>query len=203
MSEAIAEQLVEHVILRFGMPEIILTDKASNFNSDVMHKLLGIKKYTTSPYHPETNSGLERSHQILKNMLRAYTNKDKTDWPKLIPYAVFVMNTTVNRSTSYTAHELMYGHRASIPSNIKRKPEPIYSYDDYLMELSYKLQVAHEIARNKQIRCKILHSPCKSQKKVNSVGWDLWSHQLYFLQIIVHVRFPIEHWQSSTNFTIF
>lgn len=54
-SEAIAEQPVERVILRFGMPEIILTDNASNFTSDVMHnvyKLLGIKKCTTSPYHP-------------------------------------------------------------------------------------------------------------------------------------------------------
>lgn len=149
-----AEQLLVHVILRFGMPEAILTDLGKNFVSDIMArtlKLLGIKKVNTSPYHPMTNAGLERCHKTLKSMLRAYINKNKTDWPKFLPYAVFVMNTTINRSTSYSAHELLYSYKIEVPTNLKRKPEPVYSYDDYVAELRFKMQTAHEIAREQQI----------------------------------------------------
>lgn len=156
-SETIAMHLVPHVILRFGIPEVILTDLGKNLVSELMYsilKLLGIKKYNTSPHHPMTNASLERCHKTLKAMLRAYINKNKTDWPKFLPFAVFVMNTTVNRSTGYTPHHLLYGYNLEIPSNIKRKPDPVYSYDDYLTELRYKLQVAHELARDQQITTK-------------------------------------------------
>lgn len=156
-AETVAEKFVEHVVLRFGVPEIVLTDLGNNFVSDLMSrtfKLLGIKKHNCSPYSPQTNGFVERSHRVLKNILRAYINTDKTDWPKFTPYAVFVMNTTINRSTSYTAMELLYGYKLEIPTNLKKKPEPIYSYDDYLAQLRYRLQSAHKLAREHLIESK-------------------------------------------------
>lgn len=151
-----AEHL-EHVILRFGIPDVILTDLGGNFTSDLMArilKFLGIKKYNCSPYHPLTNSSLERTHKILKNMLRAYTNEDKSDCNKFTQFAVFAINTTINRSIGRTPFEMLYGFQLQIPSNVKKKPEPIYSYDDYLAELRYKLQMAHKLAREQVLLTK-------------------------------------------------
>lgn len=41
----------------------------------------------------------------------------------------------------------MYGYQLDIPTNLKRNPDPIYTYENYLTELRYKLQLAHTRAR--------------------------------------------------------
>lgn len=91
-------------------------------------RLLGIKRYNTSPYRPQSNGALERQHRVIKGMLRAYSNADKTDWSEFTPYAVFVINTTANRSTNYTAHELLYGYKLEIPSNLKKKTQTLFTH---------------------------------------------------------------------------
>lgn len=106
-------------------------------------KLLGIKHITTSSYQPESNGLLERQHKILKSIIRGYTNNDVTLWPEILPYAVFVINSSVNRSIGYSPHEMIYAYKLSLPSNLKRTPEPVYTYDDYLSELRFKLQKGH------------------------------------------------------------
>jgi len=59
-----------------------------------MCKLLGIEKYKTSPWHPQTNGFLERSHKTLKTYLRSFVDKD-IEWDNLLSYAMFCYNTTV------------------------------------------------------------------------------------------------------------
>ena len=38
---------------------------------------LGIKHYTSSAYHPESQGALERFHQTLKNMMCTYCTENK------------------------------------------------------------------------------------------------------------------------------
>lgn len=52
-------------------------------------------------------------------------------------------------STGYSPMELLYGFTAEIPSNLKRKPTPLYNHDEYYHELRYKLQTSFHIAREK------------------------------------------------------
>lgn len=156
-AETIAKIFVEKIILQYGYPEVVKSDRGSNFLSDLMAQILkifAIKKRTTTSFHPEANASLERSHRTLKSILRAYSNEDKNDWPSFIPYAVFVMNTTVNRSTSYEPATLLYGWRISIPTNLQKQPSPIYSYDDYHSQVRYKLQKAYEMARENSLNSK-------------------------------------------------
>ena len=61
----IAKAFVEEVILKFGIPQMILTDQGSNFMSEVFTnicKLLKIKKIKRTAYHPQSNGALERTH---------------------------------------------------------------------------------------------------------------------------------------------
>jgi transposase InsO family protein len=79
-SETVAREFVKNIVLRVGNPDKILTDQASNFLSDVLRntsKMLKIKKLQTTPFHPETNGGLECSNRVLKEYLRHYTQSDK------------------------------------------------------------------------------------------------------------------------------
>jgi len=60
----LARIFVEQIILKIGIPQILLTDQGSNFLSDLFAnvcKLLRIKRIKTSPYHPQTDGALERT----------------------------------------------------------------------------------------------------------------------------------------------
>ena len=64
----IAKAFVEVVVLKFGIPQMILTDQGSNFMSEVFTnvcKLLKIKKIKCTAYHPQSNGILERYHRLL------------------------------------------------------------------------------------------------------------------------------------------
>lgn len=63
--EKVAREVLLSIVLRFGIPRQILTDKGSNFPSNLFkeaYKLLRIKKSQCSAFHLESNGGLERSH---------------------------------------------------------------------------------------------------------------------------------------------
>ena len=52
----------------FGAPARLLSDWGANFMSNIsdeMCNLLGMKKLQTTPYHPQMNGLMERSHQTI------------------------------------------------------------------------------------------------------------------------------------------
>jgi transposase InsO family protein len=145
-AETDAQQFITHVVLKLGTPSKILTDQGSNFPSELFKntcKMLKIKKLQTTPLHPESNGGLERSHRILKQYLQHYIDEDQRNWDVWVPYAVYVYNT----STGYTPFELVYGFKSNMPSALQENPSVQYNYDDFLAELKDRLQTAHSIAR--------------------------------------------------------
>lgn len=156
-ANTIAENFTKFIICKHGLPESILTDQGSNFLSSVFSevcKLLKIHKLQTTPYHPETNGALERSHRTLAEYLRHYVSTDPLTWDNWIPYAMFVYNNSTHASTGYTPHELLYGFQSEIPTSLKKDPEVSYNYDSYASELKARLQYCHKIARENLIKNK-------------------------------------------------
>ena len=92
-AETVARAFVLNIVLKFGAPAQLITDQVSNFLSDLFKnvcRLLRIKKVQTTPFRPESNGGLERSHRVLAEYLRHYVSEDQTDWDEWVPYAVCV-----------------------------------------------------------------------------------------------------------------
>ena len=137
-AETVAPEFVSNIVLKFGMPEVVLTDQGSNFLSQLFQntcKLLRIKRIHTTAFHPESNSGIERGHRVLVEYLRHYGTEDQREWDDRIPYATHFYNVTTHRSTGYTPFELLFGYRARVPSSLREEPTPRYNYDDYVSEL--------------------------------------------------------------------
>lgn len=155
-AKTIADKFLIFITI-FGIPESILTDQGSDFTSNLLkevNKLFKIRHILSSPYHPQTQGALERSHLTLKDYLKHYIHSQQTDWDEYISLAMFTYNTHFHKSTNFTPFELIFGRKASIPNSLTMKPEFKYTYDDYHINLKLKLNKSFELAREKLISAK-------------------------------------------------
>ena len=82
---------------------------------DKMCKLLCMKKLWTTPYHPQMNRLVERSHQTIMKMIGKVGEDKKDDWPGHPAEIVHAYNATQSAMTGYSPHYLMFGHRPRLP----------------------------------------------------------------------------------------
>jgi hypothetical protein len=76
----VARALVEEIILKFGIPQSILTDQGSNFEWGFWkYKLLKIKRIKCTAY---SNGALERTHRVLVEYLKCFVLDDQSNWDK-------------------------------------------------------------------------------------------------------------------------
>jgi len=110
-------------------------------------------------------------NSTLAEYLRHYVDKDLNTWDQLLPYALFVYNSTEHSSTNYQPYTLLYGKEINIPVNLRSNPEPRYNYDDYLYDLKQRMQESHKIARERLIKKKI-----KSKANYDSTAHSVELH---------------------------
>ena len=73
----------------------------------VMYELR-IKQYTSSTFHPQSQGALERFHQTLKSMLRAYCYAHDKDWDEGAHLLLFVAHEAVQESLGFSLFELVF-----------------------------------------------------------------------------------------------
>lgn len=156
-ANTVARALFEEILCRYNIPKILVSDNGTNFTSNILKqlcKILGVQHIRTSAYHPQSNA-VERQHSTLGNYLRCFVDLNPTNWDNFIRTASHSYNNTIHVSTGYSPMELLFGFSSEIPTNLKRKVEPMYNYDCYHHELRNKLQKSFEIARRNLEKAKI------------------------------------------------
>lgn len=156
-ANTVAKSFVENFILRYGIPEQIVTDQGTEFINSIFKEicsLLKIKQLCSTAYHHQTLGALENSHKGLGAYLRIYAADNRNNWSSWVPYWCFMYNTTVHTETHYTPFELVFGKTCVLPSNLINRIEPIYNFEDYPKELKYRLQTACYDARNNLLASK-------------------------------------------------
>ena len=159
--ETIAREFVQNIVLKHGIPEVILTDQGANFLSEPFTSVgnyCRLRKFKRRRFTSESNDSLKRGHKVLVEYLRHYIAEDQQDWDEWVAYATYVYSVMTHMATAYSPFELLYGHRARIPSALQEQPTPMYNYEDYVNELRGRLQSAHAIARES-----LLHSKARSK----------------------------------------
>ena len=112
IAKTITKFLYQGYILIFGALARLLSNRGANFISSVideMCKILGMKKLQTTPYHPQTNGLVERSHQTMMGMIGKLGKDEKADWPGHLAEIVHAYNATHSDMTRYSPHYLMFG----------------------------------------------------------------------------------------------
>ena len=74
-----ADVIVNEWCCRYGIPEGILSDQGSQYQSkllDLVYDHLDIKRLKTTPFHPQCDGQSERTVQTLKNMIKCYVDEN-------------------------------------------------------------------------------------------------------------------------------
>ena len=86
------------IIFRWGTPEVLFTDNGTEFVNKLISKAaseLGIRHWTTPPYHAQANP-VERVNRVLKTMMSSFVESDHRNWDKHLPDFRSAYNTAVH-----------------------------------------------------------------------------------------------------------
>jgi len=164
--ENIAHSLLQHVG-RFGTPSQVMTDGGPEFNNDVLCELadlLDLEHILTLAGSKQENSIVERGNREIGRWVREliYDKRkgDKTQWAKLIPYAIRLHNASIIKDIGCSPAEIVFGKSIDLDREIlikrvidKKGDEPITkwlanhnSVQKEIIKLAQKQQEAHREA---------------------------------------------------------
>uniref|UniRef100_A0A3B4UD58 Gypsy retrotransposon integrase-like protein 1 n=1 Tax=Seriola dumerili TaxID=41447 RepID=A0A3B4UD58_SERDU len=111
-------QALSQFISIFGIPKVIQSDQGSNFSSHMFSqvlKQLRVQHVQSSAYHAQSQGALERFHQTLKSVLRAYCTELGKDWEESLPWLMLAAREVTQESTGFSANELVFAHTVRGP----------------------------------------------------------------------------------------
>ena len=119
-TKACAKVLVRQWIARWGVPDIITSDRGSQFASDLwleVCRLMGIARDPTTSYHPQHNGKVERMHRCLKNSLRARL-LGRANWLAELPWVMLGLRAAANLDTGVSPSMLVTGQQPALPGQL-------------------------------------------------------------------------------------
>jgi len=115
-AKTVAETVLREWISRFGVPEVITTDRGTQFESKLfadMNKLLGTRRIFTSSYNPRANGMVERFHRQLKVSLKAHLASD--NWVEILPLVLLWFRATFKEDIQSSPAQLVFGQDVTLP----------------------------------------------------------------------------------------
>lgn len=85
--------LVENVVCRHGVPEQLLSDRGTNFLSELIQgvcEVLSVEKINTSGYHPQRDGLVEKFNSTLINKVAKCCEVKQHNWDEHHPHLLFV-----------------------------------------------------------------------------------------------------------------
>ncbi|KYB24927.1 Retrovirus-related Pol polyprotein from transposon 412-like Protein [Tribolium castaneum] len=122
-AETVAQAMLHTWIARFGIPELITTDRGTQFDSELfrnMSKLFGMCHCKTTAYHPQANGMIERLHRQLKTSIKCHNTED---WFDCLPLVLLGIRSAVKEDIKSSAAEMVYGEPLSLPGEFFHSPQ--------------------------------------------------------------------------------
>ncbi|XP_068215891.1 KRAB-A domain-containing protein 2-like [Palaemon carinicauda] len=136
------------IFLLFGAPVILQSGNGSEFTSQVITELKGVRPKLTlvhgKPHHPQSQGSVERANGDIKDMLVAWmADNNSKDWPTGIKFAQFQKNSALHSGIKCSSYSAMFGFcrscstrfsKNSTPAFFKRLQSASMSFSDNLPE---------------------------------------------------------------------
>jgi len=127
-AEDCAKAIIETIILRYGPPQHLISDRGTQFTSDLVKNItaiLHVQGHLSSGYRPQTAGLVEHTNGILSDILAILLHaqhpeslRSGADWEDLLPYALFAYRTQYNEKIESTPFRLLYGYDPVLPDEI-------------------------------------------------------------------------------------
>ncbi|KAI5746665.1 hypothetical protein M8J77_006124 [Diaphorina citri] len=158
--KTVTQHFKKTILNRYGAPRRIITDNGTPFINSLMKTLsetYGFEHQRTPPYHPQANS-VERQNRVVKQIIRAYINSRQTNWCTFLPEVAYAINTSVQSTTGFTPHFLMYGRETHPIHQLRRDLEsratdasPEDAYPEYVFR-QQAIKDIYELVKLNQIK---------------------------------------------------
>ena len=164
----VAHILFHQVIMRFGCPRRILSDRGPEFEGEIMAELctlMQIDKVRSTPFHPQSNGMLERFHRTLNSMLGKVVEENQRDWHEHLAPVMAAYRATVHEATGFTPNRLMFGREVTLPVDLVYgvpngcSSRESVSVNDCVDKMVYRAQQDFESVRES------LHKAAEARKK--------------------------------------
>jgi hypothetical protein len=118
-------KFVKGIVVRFGVPHSIITNNGTNLSQGEVEEYChhnGIRLDLASMAHPQSNGQVKRTNGLImsgiKLRLEAPLHRAAGAWAEELPYVLWSLWTTPNRSTGLTPFFIVYGAEAILPSDV-------------------------------------------------------------------------------------
>lgn len=151
-------------IARFGSPLELHTDQRRNVKSSLFQELcslLQITKTRTTPYHPSSNSQVERFNCMLLQMI--YGDENQKNWDQHLPLLTATYHSGPHSTTGFTPNRMMLGRELYQTQDIWLRTAELQNKErdipTFVDNLQTQLKKTHEAARQH------LHAALVREKK--------------------------------------
>ncbi|KAK0143078.1 Retrovirus-related Pol polyprotein from transposon 412 [Merluccius polli] len=159
--DLVAEQQADpslKVLFEQVRPESEVLDSACGYflqDALLVLKQLRVQHNQASAYHAQSQGALERFHQTLKSLLRAYCTELNKDWEEGLPWLMLAAREVTQESTGFSPNELVFAHTvrgplAALCGNWKESNPP-KNLIDYINGFRHRLYTAGELAKEKLV----------------------------------------------------
>jgi hypothetical protein len=180
----VANALLEHVYLRYGIPELQIHDNGTEFvNAVLLHlsRMLGIQDLRSTAYRPVANSQIERVHRTINAIFAKTVKENQSDWHIQAKYVAFCYNTAIHSGTSFSPFYLVFLRQPRIGLNLfLDKSEPAYQdTDEYSDQVRIRMEKAYQIVA-KNLKATFDRAKQRYDRRVKAVKFDLHSFVWHF-----------------------
>ena len=105
---------------QMGVPDIITSDRGSQFASDLwleVCRFMGIARDPTISYHPLHDGKVERMHRCMKNSLCARL-LGRANWLAELPWVMLGLRAAANLDTGVSPSTLVTGQQPALPGQL-------------------------------------------------------------------------------------
>jgi hypothetical protein len=147
--EKLIDIYVKEVVSKHGVPKKIVSDRGSVFTSAFWKQLqeaLGSELDFSTAYHPQTGGQIQRTNQILEDMLQACALSFGGSWEEHLPLTEF----SYNNSYQSSIKEALYGRKCRSPicwyevgGNKEFAPDYINKKQEVIDIIRDRLKITH------------------------------------------------------------
>ena len=168
--EGVLKMLMERWIAPFGKPSAIHSDNDVRFKKEkgfyqTAFRALGVEIHFSIPRHPASNGLCENENRAFIQNMRALSLSCKSlNWPQLVSYCTWLMNSQISTTTGLSPHEMFLGRPAW---KFELVPEPCLNPESHtwLMEqllvqekAALRLQKLRQVARKRTNKGRVPNS---------------------------------------------